>query len=164
MFYVLYSFICECSYQLFLPIFNSHFHSFCLHVFFLFSEVRPFVYFVSYQPSKDASFMPVLGMNYPGMIIGNAITFNPYGIAYTQNALTPQHSRVSGLASNFIQRLCVEKRSFDECMTVLAMAGQTMGYSLNVVSAREGLACNVEVMSIHIYIYFLSIELSISMR
>jgi hypothetical protein len=132
-------------------------------------ELRPLVYFVSYTPATTAAgpanFSAVAGLCYPGMIIGNAVTFNARGVYYTQNALFPTASLGRGLAMNFVQRRALDRAaSLQQLHDGLTMAtatatataaaavaparaplGQALGFSLNCVSVSERLASNVEV-------------------
>lgn len=109
------------------------------------TDVGEWVYMVAYAATEDASFMPCAGFVYPGMIPGSALSFNPYGIAYTQNALFPAANRAFGLASNFVNRAACEQTSLQDVHRVSSVLNQTMGFSLNVVSVHEKAAANFEV-------------------
>lgn len=59
------------------------------------------------HPHHHAKFHSCAGLVYPGMIVGNAATWNDLGLFYTQNAMFPNWSKAWGLASNFIQRMAL---------------------------------------------------------
>eukprot|EP01079_Euglenida_sp_SAG-EU17-18_P009312 gene9312-1677_t len=108
-------------------------------------EIRPFVYFVVENVPANANITSCAGFSYPAMIPGSCLTFNPHGIVYTQNMLFPQAIRHGGLGSNFVNRQACKAQRAEDVVRSMAVHGQAMGFSLNVVSSHESVSFNMEV-------------------
>lgn len=110
------------------------------------SDVLPYVYFVAYHKKEGTEMAQTAGLCYPGMIIGNAITFNDHGLYYTQNAMVPRTSRSDGLAMNFVQRRALDRAdTLRQLEDELRLPGQALGFNLNVVSIWERKGADLEV-------------------
>eukprot|EP00930_Biecheleria_cincta_P043248 TRINITY_DN29713_c0_g1_i1.p1 TRINITY_DN29713_c0_g1~~TRINITY_DN29713_c0_g1_i1.p1 ORF type:complete len:580 (+),score=96.10 TRINITY_DN29713_c0_g1_i1:143-1882(+) len=110
------------------------------------------IYFVRYNALPAASFVPVMGFCYPGMIPGFAMTWSANGIVFTQNSLFPPSVRRRGLGCTFVPRRAGEESSLERALQWLVAPGQALGCSVNLVELpKEGKpprACNVEVYGV----------------
>merc|ERR1712137_432582 len=110
------------------------------------SDVLPYIYFAAYHKKEGTEMAQTAGLCYPGMIIGNAITFNDRGLYYTQNAMAPRPSRGDGLAMNFVQRSALDRaNTLGQLEDELRLPGQALGFNLNVVSIWERKGADLEV-------------------
>lgn len=108
------------------------------------------IYFVAYVPDKDATFLPIMGMCYPGMIPGFAMTWVSGGLFLTQNSLFPPAASQRGIGCTFAARHALEETSIDRAVLRLTAPGLAFGCSVNLVAipsekSSSSRACNIEI-------------------
>eukprot|EP00927_Polykrikos_kofoidii_P073867 TRINITY_DN69886_c0_g1_i1.p1 TRINITY_DN69886_c0_g1~~TRINITY_DN69886_c0_g1_i1.p1 ORF type:complete len:623 (+),score=98.11 TRINITY_DN69886_c0_g1_i1:172-2040(+) len=90
------------------------------------------IYFVKYEATSEASFASVMGLCYPGMIPGFAMTWSSNGLMLTQNSLFPPSVHRRGLGCTFVARRALEEATFDGALLQLVAPGQALGASVNL--------------------------------
>ncbi|MBO3802279.1 MAG: hypothetical protein JTT11_00140 [Candidatus Brockarchaeota archaeon] len=89
---------------------------------------------------------PFLVYCYPGMIPGNAFSFNSRGIVMTGNAMPTPDPKV-GVPRHLVDRSVIEATSIDDALERALLPERASGFSYNLVSLKEKRAVNLETTS-----------------
>jgi len=97
-------------------------------------EIKPYVYFLSFQFTSNeieklSSVKPIAGFTYPGVLLGQATSFNKKGMYFAINSLYPYPLNPVGRALGFVSRRTIETNNIEE----LIKGNVTYGMSVNVV-------------------------------
>jgi len=100
------------------------------------------------KPDKGT---PFLVYCYPGMIPGNAFSFNSRGIVMTGNAM-PTPDPILGIPRHLIDRSMLEASSIEDALDLALLPERASGFSYNIVSLNEKRAVNLETTSRMYYV------------
>jgi len=117
-------------------------------------RIHDSIYFVAYDAAKGADFVPVMGMCYPGMIPGFAMTWADNGLLLTQNSLFPPAARRRGLGCTFVARTALEEGTLERAILRLVAPGQALGCNVNLValpSSRGNVACPLRACNVEVH-------------
>jgi len=89
---------------------------------------------------------PFISYCYPGMIPGNAFSFNSNGIIMTGNAMPTPDLRV-GVPRHLIDRFVIEAPTIDDAVERALFSRRASGFSYNLASLREKRVINLETTS-----------------
>jgi hypothetical protein len=89
---------------------------------------------------------PFLAFCYPGMIPGNAFSFNSYGIVMTGNAMPDPEVRV-GVPRHLIDRHMLTAETIDDAIDKALFGKRASGYSYTLASSKEREVINLETTS-----------------
>jgi len=81
---------------------------------------------------------------YPGYLPGVAYAWNPYGMSFSQNAVSPNYTRIGGLGDGWISRDIVQSRTVDEAISRINVPNRAYGFSYNFGSSISQQVFNVE--------------------
>ena len=91
--------------------------------------VQPYLYLVTYRLPE----VVMTGLVYPGMILGNSVTWSSRGFFLTENALYPDKVSEHGLGCKFVQRNAIENGlSVEDIVNKLGIGDQAVGANTNV--------------------------------
>jgi hypothetical protein len=89
---------------------------------------------------------PFFAYCYPGMIPGNAFSFNSHGVVMTGNYMPTPDPRI-GVPRHLIDRFMLEAATIDAALERALLPQRASGFSYNIVSLREKRAINLETTS-----------------
>jgi len=109
-------------------------------------DIKPYAYIVHAHiiDKKYNSDHQFSAYYYPGNLPGIAYAWNPYGMSFSQNAVSPNYTRIGGLGDNFVSRDVVRSKSTDEAIKRINIPNRAYGFSMNFGSSITQQVFNVE--------------------
>lgn len=101
--------------------------------------------------AKPLAGTPFFAYCYPGMVPGNAFSFNSHGLVMTGNYMPTPYPRI-GVPRHLIDRSMLEAASIDDALERALQPERASGFSYNLVSLRERRAVNLETTSQRHYV------------
>ncbi|MGQ9515579.1 MAG: C45 family autoproteolytic acyltransferase/hydrolase, partial [Thermoproteota archaeon] len=96
--------------------------------------------------AKPHNGTPFFAYCYPGMIPGNAFSFNAHGLVMTGNAMPTPDPKI-GIPRHLIDRSMLEASSIEDALERALLPQRASGFSYNLVSIKERKAINLETTS-----------------
>ena len=96
--------------------------------------------------AKPLTGTPFFAYCYPGMVPGNAFSFNSHGLAMTGNYMPTPDPRI-GVPRHLIDRSMLEATSINDALERALRPERASGFSYNLASLRERRAVNLETTS-----------------
>jgi len=101
--------------------------------------------------AKPQAGIPFFAYCYPGMVPGNAFSFNSHGLVMTGNYM-PTPDPGIGVPRHLIDRSMLEAVTIDDALERALLPERATGFSYNLVSLRERRAVNLETTSQRHYV------------